>query len=392
MPTVSLRRVSPAQYEADAVVDALRDTLRPLGGIGAFVRPDERVVVKPNLVLGKHPDSAVTTHWTVLRAVVALLREAGVASIAIGDSPGFGDATHAAQTARFLDVCREFDAPWIAFTPVSVPRPGRPFPVLELARELVEADAVVNVAKLKTHGQMVLSLAMKNLFGAVPGYRKLQWHYRAGHDAAMFSRMLYEIYHAVDARLHVVDGIVGMDRLGPTAGRPVPVGLLAVGRDGASVDAVLADVLGFPRDRLPLLRAAREAGDTAFDEVETVGDDPASLRPGRFDIPRLRPPVMHGAWLEKNFPRLAGWLRNQLSAAPAPGAACVRCGVCAECCPAKAVDWTRGEAPRIDLRRCIRCYCCHELCPHHAMELSRAGWLGRRLRLGQPPAEPPAHP
>jgi len=243
----------------------------------------------------------------------------------------------------------------------------------------MEADAVINLPKLKTHGQLRLTLAMKNLFGAVPGYRKLEWHYRAGHDAARFARMLYEIYRAVNPRLHLVDAIVSMDGLGPTGGRPNPTGFLAAGADGVAVDTVLAELVGVDPADVPLLAAAREAGDGEPGPVELAGDPPSALRPARFEAPRLRSPRMHGDWVERHMPWLARWLRNQLSAMPFPKPECVGCGECVRLCPAGVIGWRPGGRPEIDRGRCLRCYCCHELCPRQAMGLRRPGWLGRML-------------
>lgn len=375
VPLVSL--VRQTGYSLGEVRSSVERLLQPLGGISAFVKPGSRVILKPNLVSGAAPEKAVTTHPSVVRAVAELCIAAG-ARVAIGDSPGLGSGRRAARASGLLEVAEELGLEWVDFTPVDSVDGKRMFKKLSLARELMEADTVINLPKLKTHCQMLMTIAVKNMFGAVVGTEKLQWHYRAGRDKPAFGRMLYEISGAVRPGLSIVDAIVGMDGDGPTAGEPNPTGFLAAGADPSAVDAAVMDVLGLPRERLFTLAAARAAGDLAWNKVIIVGESAESLRPARWRLPESQ--SLDIMTRIQRIPAVAHFFRSQLTVIPQPkSGVCVCCGACAELCPAKAIKMDPG-LPVVDIRRCIGCFCCHELCPHKAMGL-RSGLLARLLSL-----------
>lgn len=367
-------------YRPEDTLAALRRLLDPLGGMRRFVKPGDRVVLKPNLVFGRDPAKAVNTHPEIVRATALLALEAGAGRVAIGDSPGYGSVRAAARAAGIAAVADELGIDIVEFTPVETIDPGRSFQRLELARELLEADVVVNLPKFKTHGQMLLSLAVKNLFGAVPGARKLQWHYRAGRDKALFARALNEIALAVRPRLSIVDAVLAMDGTGPGSGRPRRADFLAAGADPWAVDAVLMDVLGLERRLLFTLADAEKNGPRDWLGAAAVGAEPASLRPSDWDLPELVTAQMHGAFIEERLPRLAAWLRDRVSPPPFPKKSCTRCGYCATICPAKAIA-VREERIVIDGQACIRCYCCHELCQMDGMAMPRGGLVARLLGI-----------
>lgn len=367
-------------YRPDDTLDALTTLLAPLGGMGAFVKPGDRVVLKVNLVFGRDPDKAVNTHPAVVRAVALLALQAGAGSVAVGDSPGYGSAKAAAKAAGIARVADELGIDVIEFTPVERVDPARSFPRLELARELLEADVVVNLPKFKTHGQMLLSLAVKNMFGAVPGARKLQWHYRAGRDKTAFARAVNEIALAVRPHLSVMDAVLAMDGKGPGSGRARPADFLAASADPWALDAVMMDILGLERRLLFTLADAERHGPREWLAAEAVGDDPRYLRPADWDLPELVTAQMHGTFIEKRLPRVARWLRDRLSPPPFPKKSCRLCGHCATICPAGAIRQDESGLA-IDAGRCIRCYCCHELCQYDGMDMPRGGLLPRLLGI-----------
>jgi uncharacterized protein (DUF362 family)/NAD-dependent dihydropyrimidine dehydrogenase PreA subunit len=365
-------------YDYAAIRRAVEELLAPLGGMGAFVKTGDNVLLKPNLVMSQKPDGVALTHPAVVGAVAELALDCG-GKVRLGDSPGLGSARKVAESYGLAAVADRLGVEIVQFTPVDDFDESRTYKRLTLARELLEADVVINLPKLKTHAQMFMTMAVKNLFGAVVGAQKFQWHYRAGSNKQAFAKTLYEVYAAVKPALHVVDAVVAMDGNGPTSGKPNPTNFLAAGTDGCAVDAVLLDCLGLERDSLPVLLAAREAGDIAWEKVETVGASPAELRPARWDQPESVTIEMIAPRLSQKYPFLTKWLRSQFTAVPyaIPGK-CVMCGACVRLCPAQAM--TLVESVKIDKSKCIRCYCCHELCPHDAMGL-RQGFLGRMLGM-----------
>lgn len=375
-PQVSL--LSHTKYDEAKTLSRVRELLRPLGGMERFVSPGAGVLLKPNLVFGRDADRAINTHPSVLRAAAVLAREAGAGWIGVGDSPGYGTARAAAKTCGLLAVCEELGLEMLEFTPVDDVDETRSFIRLELAREALAADVIINLPKMKTHGQMLLSLAVKNMFGAVPGARKLQWHYRAGRDRMMFARALNEIALRVRPTLSILDAVVGMDEMGPTDGRARPVGFLAASDNPWSLDAAVMDVLGLERELLFTLRDARERVPGDWAAFDLSGDSPESLRPDDWRIPGLVTLQMHGGTIEKHFPRVAKWLRQSITPRPVPKPSCIACGHCVDICPAKAMRIDGGRL-HIDDSLCIRCFCCHELCQHGAMDVTRSGFLQKIL-------------
>ncbi|MDR2392395.1 MAG: DUF362 domain-containing protein [Planctomycetota bacterium] len=368
-------------YQPEKIQDALRSLLAPFGGMGAFVRKGARVILKPNLVFGRSPEQAVNTHPSVVRAVASMAIEAGAGRVAIGDSPGIGSAAFAARPPGLAAVAAELGLEIVEFTAVTIPAPdGCPFPNLEVSRELLDADLVINLPKMKTHAQMLMTLAVKNLFGAVPGARKLQWHYRAGKDRRLFARIINAVAAAIRPALSILDAVVGMDGQGPTAGRARSVGFLAAGSDPWAVDAAVMDILGLDRESLFTLADAAEYGPREWLNMRLSGSDPADLRPRGWDIPELRTLHMHGGFVERWLPFLAKWLRTGISPIPVPNPVCTGCGRCRDVCPAKAIRLAAGR-PVINGADCIRCYCCHEFCPEGCMSVAPIGFFGRLLGL-----------
>ena len=162
-------------YDPGKVFAAVRRSVDLLGGIGSFIKPGERVLIKPNLLKGSHPDNAVTTHPEIVRAVIRLVRQAGAKAL-VGDSPGIGDLRKVAERSGILAVIEQEGAILAGFDEaVSVKGHGR-FQRFEIARAAREADAIINLPKFKTHGMTVLTGAVKNLFGCIPGALKAEFH------------------------------------------------------------------------------------------------------------------------------------------------------------------------------------------------------------------------
>ncbi len=377
---VSVTRL--ASYEPAAVLHALRVCLAPLGGMEAFVRPGQRVLLKPNLLGPFPPDRAVTTHPSVLRAAAILVREAGGLPF-VGDSPAVGRLAQVAQLTGVVPVVRETGASLLELEePAEFEVPGHHvFPRLVLARCLRSVDVVISLPKLKTHVQMTLTAALKNQFGCVPGLRKSEWHFRL-QERPWLAALLLDIHRVVRPALAIMDAGTAMEGAGPSAGRPRWVGALIAGTDFAAVDTVACHLIGLDPMQVPTCVAARQQGfgQTELGGLQILGPDWRSLRVADFEPPPRSSEVLQ--MLPLPGPVLQR-LRRQIS--PRPNIRpelCVRCGVCEERCPVvpSAIRPQASRSRQIDDRRCIRCYCCHEFCPAHAIEL-RVPWPGRWLPL-----------
>ena len=373
-PSVSITKCST--YGTDEVESAVGRAVELAGGMGRFVKKGERILLKPNLLSAKPSEKAVTTHPEVVRAVIGLVRRAGATPV-VGDSPGLGSALKVARRCGVLDVCVQTNTPLVDLkTLVIVENPGgHTFKRLEIAREALEFDGIINIPKVKTHAQMYLTLGVKNLFGCVPGKRKPQWHLSAGVDGLQFASMLLDLAAFLSPRLTIADGIVDMEGNGPGSGDPRELNLVFCSADCLAMDAVIAGVLGADPQKAPVLRAALSRGLTSASagDITVTGEDIEGVRVSDFRFP---PPLnVNFASSLPDF--LDKRIRKALTSRPhIDPRACNLCRVCVKVCPAGAM--TAGGRIRIDYDMCIRCYCCQEMCPQGAIS-ARDGWLKRLI-------------
>jgi len=370
-PVVFVR--TPPDYRE--VETAVRRAVEALGGISRFARPGERILIKPNLLAPTRPGQAVVTHPAVFAAVARLVIEAGAKPL-VGDSPPGRSLGKLMEKTGHMEAARRLGVELLPFREsVSVPVPG-PFRKIEVSREAMEVDGIINLPKLKTHGQMLMTLAVKNTFGCIVGMRKPQWHFRAGVDAELFASVVVGAHLALAPRLNILDGVLAMEGDGPgTGGTPRALGWIVAAADGTAVDWAVAEALGIDPLDLPTIRFAESIGRQARPRIEGEIEHPRRFRlPGEKDL-LFGPRLLHR------------FLRRRLTARPRPIAArCIGCGECVKYCPAGAMEVPRSKGPvAIDDDRCIRCYCCLEVCPHGAMKLRR-GWL--RGTAEPPPAKP----
>jgi len=354
-------------YDEEEVLKGLRQAIDLIGGIEHFVQKGNRVLLKPNLLYGKPPEKAVTTHPSIVKGMIKIVREAGGVPF-IGDSPGVGGLRRTAEKAGIKGVADEMNCPLVEFDrPVlSAKGVGTQFKQLEIDQAVLDVDVIINLPKWKTHGQTLLTLGVKNLFGCIPGPRKALWHLRAGDNHKLFAQVLVDLYQAVKPPLTVLDGIVGMEGNGPNSGRPIPLGLILSSNDALSIDQVVCDLLGISRRALPTNRVAFEQG-IGRDGIEVLGERVEDVR-----IPHFQFPPLSGAdWNLPGFIRKA--LKNALSTKPVmEEGKCVLCNRCVEICPSKALE--RKEKGLIfDYGKCIRCFCCQEICSEGAIAIE-PGW------------------
>lgn len=369
------------EYTAD-IESALRVGLQELGGMSKFVKPGQRVLLKVNLLMKKRPEEAVTTHPTVVEAAVRLVQEAGGIPI-IGDSPG-GPYTQSALNSIYTrsglrDVAERTGAILnedFGQSVVSHPE-GRISKSLTLTKSVTEADVVFTLSKLKTHGMMTFTGAVKNMFGAIPGLLKAEYHFKMA-STKDFANLLVDIVTYVKPALSIMDGIVGMEGDGPSAGRPRNVGALLVSEDPFALDVVATNLIGLKPEKVPTIMAARERNLVSrMDEVELKGDDRSLWRIQDFKVPKtVGVNFLDMAPLPQNIRR---FLTDRVRPRPEFNySLCKGCHVCIENCPPKALTVDENRKPKVDLNMCIRCFCCQELCPHKAVEIARP-WLARTL-------------
>jgi uncharacterized protein (DUF362 family)/Pyruvate/2-oxoacid:ferredoxin oxidoreductase delta subunit len=374
-PTDPVSVVPLAEYSYDAARVALNQLLIPIGGLD-FVKKGMHIVIKANLVSAMKPGEGATTHPILICALCDMLSERG-ARVTVGDSPGglYNSAfVGRVYTVTGMRAVEEHGAELNRdFSELAATFPeGRVLHDFTYTGYLKDADAIINFCKLKSHGMMGMSCAAKNMFGAIPGVIKPEYHYRFPRYED-FADMIVDIDEYFKPVLSIADAVLGMEGNGPTAGTPRELGFLLASHSPHTLDMVAADMLGFKRQELPILDAAYRRGlvPENVGEVNIIGDIEA-LRVSDFErVVERRSLEFSGNGknpVKKLFSAVLGRiLRTKPVLSPKM---CVGCGICAGICPAKAIT-IKNKKAKINRKSCIRCFCCQEFCPKSALKVKR---------------------
>jgi uncharacterized protein (DUF362 family)/NAD-dependent dihydropyrimidine dehydrogenase PreA subunit len=373
--------VDARSYDPSELEGAIEKALEPLGTLSSFIKPGMNVLVKPNLLVAAKPSAAVTTNPALVRAVIRLVKKVGGVP-QVGDSPALHTTLRALDKTGILKAAEDENALVARFEEkrkVRVAPPSR-FREFDLAREGVEADAIINLPKAKTHGYMGLTLAVKNMFGLIVGTEKAQWHLKAADDPDLFAAMLVTLVKALPPTLSILDAVVGMEGNGPRSGTPRNIGFLAASADAVALDVVVSKLLGFDENSVRTLRAARLENVGVFDPNDI---DFFDMRSRKGEVIRLRPAVSSD--FSASVPT---FLKKILKSAFLPfplihARLCTGCGTCVRSCPAEAIDFAGTRIPSINGDRCIRCFCCQETCPSKAITI-RSSFASRLARIFKP--------
>ena len=357
-------------YDDDEVYGAVRRGLDLIGGLSRYVKSGEKIVLKPNVLIGAAPERCVCTHPAVFRAVGKILIEAGV-DVSCGDSPGFGGCRVNMRLAGLKQVADELEIPFADFSHGRVVMHkeallNRRFTV---ASGVLDADGLVSLPKLKTHGLTRMTGAVKNQFGCIPGFIKGQHHARTP-DPFDFATMLVDLNTLIKPRLYIMDAIIAMEGNGPRSGNPRKLGVLLISDDPIAVDAVACKLIDLDPVLVPTSKPGEKSGlgTYHYENIEIVGDDVDSFICRDFNVVR-KPPVPAATGGFGKF------VKNHASPRPViDERLCTSCGTCVKHCPVtpKAVDWLDGDESRppiYNYSRCIRCFCCQEMCPEGAISV-----------------------
>lgn len=358
-------------YQPREIKPALDKLLELIG----FVGPDSKgiTLVNPNLLSARGPERAITTHPHLVRAVADKFVN-GSSKVYVGDSPGGADrgVKRVWKNTGLLDAMQGSGADLYSFEGnpvVQVQHNGREFRINELARK---ADFVVGVSKLKTHVLTLMTGALKNCFGFVPGFRKAIYH-KEYPKPYQFSEMLTDLYAASKPDLFIMDAILAMEGDGPSSGRPRKLNLLLASTDAVALDTVAATIIGFNPRKIDYLKIASDwnIGNTDLNRIEIVGEPLAKCKVDDFKLPsntklKLIPDI------------LVKLISPYVWAHPAIDyEACINCDICMDNCPMHAIS-EEGDRLVYDYSKCIDCMCCHELCPNEAIYINKS-WLAKKF-------------
>lgn len=372
MDQVSLRRCET--YDYSQVRAALEENIKDVGGLSRYIKKGSTILLKVNLLMMRKPEEATTTHPVFVRALSDIFLNYGC-QVIIGDSPG-GPFNEKAMNniyryCGYEDIEKETEA-----------KLNRNYKSYEMTNDackvlkrltvidvLNDVDHVISVSKLKTHGMMKFTGAVKNMFGTIPGILKAEYHFKMP-DPKDFSEMLLDVCINSAPVLSFMDGIVGMEGAGPSSGDPVNINVSLCSSSPYHLDVVATDIVGIQAVDVPTIMRCIERGLVKgnLSDIELLGDDIKTFYVESFKTPKIR----SIGFLDGKVPK---WMNKLVTKYITPKPVfikedCILCGECERACPPKAI--TMGsEIPKVDLDLCIRCYCCQELCPKKAVEIHR---------------------
>ena len=360
-------------YESQTVRRALEAAIRDAGGLD-WVKKGMRIGVKLNLCAAKKPEDAATTHPVLAAELTRMLVERG-AEVVLGDSPGgpfVAPLMHRLYDAAGLKLCEEAGGKLnedFGYTEVDFPE-GKSLRRFAYVDWLRACDGVINFSKLKSHGMMGMTAAVKNLYGVIPGTHKSEYHFRY-EDPMRFADMLVDLNEYVKPRLCLCDAVEIMEGNGPTMGTPRQLGLVLACRDPYRLDRLCAALLGLKEKEIPYLEAAKRRGLLAEAEPE-IGAMAAPYVLGDFRRSGATASWFARSEEDRGLRKIAKQGMYVLfRSRPTPGRDCTGCGKCARDCPASAIA-IRGGRAKIRRSACIRCFCCQEFCPTGAMKVQRS--------------------
>jgi len=356
-------------YELENVIEKINSAVEILGGWDKYVKPQDKVLLKVNLIGPLTSDTAAVTHSEFVRAMVRILKDRNC-EVWIGDSSG-GAIAGIAPTAQGFKVSgyekvaeeegakiKNFDREGV----VAVQPESRCEETMYIAKPMFDADVVINLPKLKTHSAQIFSGAVKNVFGCIPGLRKAKYHKMAP-DSSSFGEIICDIHRATKIQLHIMDGILAMQGEGPTAGTVYQANKIIVSEDPLALDAVAAKMVGMDIENIPILETARRRnlGESFIKNIIVAGDYEQIPRLDSFKLPKR----FRGA--KKRYSKVLVKVIDFFNTRPEINPdKCKKCNMCVESCPVQAID---KETKNIDYNACIECMCCHELCMFKAVEL-----------------------
>ena len=369
-PVVSL--ASCKNYSPEELKTALLKIFFNLGGIEKYVTAGVKIVLKPNLIMAKSPSECATTNPEFIRQLAIILKEYG-AQLFIAESPG-GPYTSARLKAVYnacgiTEVAAEtgIEVNYKTETVKKENPDGRFLKILELIKPLADADFIINLPKAKSHGQMTYTGAVKNMFGAVAGMFKVDYHMRMS-EYDTFADAIIDVFLSVKPKLNIMDAVMGMEGNGPTNGNPRHIGLICASEDAFALDLAMLGILDLDPRKVPVMKQGMLRNLCANDvsEIEIKGENPGDFLIDDFLFPTESAiSFFHSNFLLKPFERFFKPYPHFLLDS------CTSCGECMRVCPAKTII-IKDRKPYADLKKCVRCFCCQELCPAAAVEIRRS--------------------
>ena len=354
MTSVSISKCN--SYDTKKVQDAVDNCLDNLGGISSLIKQGDRILIKPNILLAKAPEEAITTHPSLVEAIIKAVKKAGAVPL-VGDSPGglVGNVGRHWEVTGIEEVCNRLDVEILNFEAAGVYEKRINGNHYHIAKPVLDADFIINVPKIKTHSLTMLTCAIKNMYGTVPGLTKVNYHRRAPKPLD-FAEVVVDLFALTKPGLNIIDGVIGMEGSGASSGDPRELGMILASTDAVAVDSLICHILGEDPLKMPINKNAceRGLGEADITKIKVLGYQPKIIDDFKWPSIRIFP--------LGQIPSLKPAIDPEI---------CTRCGKCIKNCPMGALS-AGIETPEFDYLECITCMCCSEMCPEKAIKLENS--------------------
>lgn len=381
MDKIKVALIKCDNYELSEVKSAINRGIDLLGGIDLFIKEGDKILLKPNLLASESAEKSVTTHPIVFEAIISILQEIkekkNIKKISYGDSPGIGKGISVAQKSGISEVAQRLKIEYADFDePIGVSfNEGIKEKSFTIAKPILEADTIISLPKLKSHALTIMTGAVKNQFGCIPGFRKAEYHLKLP-DFDDFSTMLLDLNKLINPKLYIMDGIMAMEGNGPRSGNPKKLNVLLLSSDAIALDYVASQIISFDYNLIPTIKMGFKLGFSNKENIEIVGDNIESVKVNDFKKPHKRIGIGRSLMKLSTFPIIKRLFAIMIPKPVIEYSKCVKCGVCVKVCPVTplALNFNKkgkNYPPEYYYDKCITCYCCQELCPHKAIILKR---------------------
>jgi len=349
-PMVSIQKSSYQNID-------MKSLLKPIGTLHKFVHKGDRVLLKTNILNATEPEKAVVTNPLLLAHVAEQIFRLDAIPL-IGDSPSGSFSkrrlekvykkTGLTNLSKEYGIELNYDT---SYKKIIIPN-GKKLKQSRISNFVLNADKIIALPKIKTHSLMIMTLATKIMFGAVPGLTKARYHSKYI-KKSHFADMLLDVLSVTTPDLFIMDGIIGMQGDGPMNGTPVDLDVLLASDHAIALDLAVCNILNIEPMGIPTLKQARIR----------------ELWPEKISYPLLSPDEVKIT--DFILPSTAGYLLKgdkKPKKHPVIKTNCIACGDCVRICPKKAIS-IKDRIANINYSKCIKCFCCHEVCTHDAIIL-----------------------
>ncbi len=350
---------------------------------GKDVKENMCVFLKTN-GLAPHPaDRAITTHPSVVQAAIHYFKTHNVKKIIVGDNPATKEMKTVYKVNGTLDVVQKENVDLAnnkELTVISASEYKR-YKDFNVTKEMMEADILVNLPKLKTHGLAYFTGAQKNLFGTIYGLEKAQWHVKSS-SPLEFGEAMSDLYSAIKTTMkdkimiHLMDGIEGLEGEGPSTGGSKQIAnVLLSSKDAIALDRVAIEItkLDYKKSFISIISNNRGLGEFNLENIKIEGDSLDLFKDIKFKPAKVEEIGIRSLKLVNKYN-----IKNLVLEHPKfDKNVCIKCTECKKICPPQAISIEKGKTPKVNKNKCIRCWCCSEVCPVNAISKSKRPLIGR---------------